>query len=141
MITLEEVKLMGINAPIEHQRIIAKLMIELGILYFKTKTIALEPLPETMIDSDATSPVPDIMLIDNERETTPVIIEITRTKNVKNDLKKIRSLIDDNEYGVVEGFVYDYRLDKWHKYKKGVGEILDNPSFCDGVNLDLAMLL
>lgn len=35
MITLEEALLMGTNAPKSHQRVIGRLMIELGILYYK----------------------------------------------------------------------------------------------------------
>ncbi|KER09029.1 MAG: hypothetical protein HY22_14170 [[Candidatus Thermochlorobacteriaceae] bacterium GBChlB] len=141
MLMLEEVAMMGINAPVEHQRIIAKLIMELGILYFKNKVIALEPLPETMLDETQTSPVPDVMLIDNERETTPVIIEITKTRSVKKDLKKVRQLIDGDDYGIEEGFVYDYKKNEWHKYKKGVGDVRDKPSFCDAIQLDLATLL
>jgi Uma2 family endonuclease len=141
MITLEDATLMGINAPIEHQRIISRLITGLGHQYYTQKTIALEPLPETMIDPDKTSPVPDIMLCDNENETVPVIIEITRTRTVKADLKKIRLLIDSDDYGISEGFVYDYAKNIWFKYKHGIGDISLNPSFCEAIKLDLASML
>jgi Uma2 family endonuclease len=141
MITLEEVQIMGIHAPRTHQRVIMRLSAELFYLYDKQKVTHLEPLPETMIDEDSSRPVPDIMLVDNEREETPVIIEITRTGSVKNDLKKIVRLIEESEYGIQEGFVYDYKLGAWHKYKRGVGNITENPSFCEAINLDLATLL
>lgn len=141
MITLQEVKVMGINAPRTHQRVIMRLAAELFYLYDKQKVINLEPLPEAMIDEDSSSPVPDIMLVDNEHAETPVIIEITRTGSVKNDLKKLIALIEESDYGIREGFVYDYKLNKWHKYKRGEGVTSQNPSFCDAINIDLATLL
>lgn len=39
----------GTNAPIVHQRIIARLTAELYPLYFREGVIPLEPLPETML--------------------------------------------------------------------------------------------
>ena len=118
-----------------------RLAAELFYLYDKQKVIHLEPLPEAMIDEDSSSPVPDIMLVDNERAETPVIIEITRTSSVKNDLKKVIELIEGSDYGIREGFIFDYKLNKWHKYKRGIGVISDKPSFCEAINLDLASLL
>jgi hypothetical protein len=141
MITLEEAKIMGINAPRSHQRLIMQISGELYYLYKKQKTIALEPLPETMVDEDKTSPTPDIILSDNALYTTPVIIEITRTRSVKADFKKVKALIHADDYGIVEGFVYDYNLNTWYKYHRDKGDITDNPSFCEAINLDLATLL
>ncbi len=132
---------MGINAPIPHQRIISKLIASLGHLYYAQKSIALEPLPETMIDQDKTSPVPDILLYDNERDTKPVIIEVTRTGTVDADMRKVRDLIDSQNYGIEEGFVYDYLSNVWRKYKKSFGEVTQDPSYCDALGLDLATLL
>lgn len=40
---------MDVNAPLIHQQIIARLTMELGILYHKQRRIAYEPLPETML--------------------------------------------------------------------------------------------
>jgi hypothetical protein len=141
MITLEEALLMGTNAPKPHQRTIGRLMIELGILYYKQGTILLEPMPETMLNEDQTSPTPDIILFDNVLSKTPVIIEVTHTTGVTGDLKKVQRLIEEDDYGIVEGFVYDYKLNQWHKYKRGEGVITDYPSFCEAINLDLATLL
>lgn len=141
MITLEEASIMGINAPWTHQRIIAKLLTRLGTMYYDTGAITLEPLPEAMLDEDKTSPVPDILLHDAALDQIRVIIEITRTKSTKADFKKIKQLIDDDDYGIEEGFVYDYKLNQWHKYKRGEGVITDHPSFCEAINLDLATLL
>ncbi len=141
MITLEEALLIGTNAPKSHQRIIGRLMIELGILYFKQSSITLEPMPETMLNEDQTSPTPDIILYDNVLSRTPVIIEVTHTTGVIGDLKKVHRLITEEDYGIDEGFVYDYKRNEWHKYKRGEGIITENPSFCEAINLDLATLL
>jgi hypothetical protein len=94
-----------------------------------------------MLDDDKTSPTPDISLYDNVLENTPVIIEITRTGMVQTDLKKVRALVDSEDYGIREGFVYDYKLNLWHKYQLGAGDINDRPSFCEAINIDLATLL
>jgi Uma2 family endonuclease len=141
MITLEEAIIMGVNAPRPHQRVISKLNTEFGMLYYKQAAILLEPFPEMMLDDDKTSPTPDISLYDNVLENTPVIIEVTRTGMVQTDLKKVCALINSQDYGIQEGFVYDYKLNEWHKYKLGVGNITDKPSFCEAINLDLATLL
>lgn len=131
----------GINAPKEHQRIISKLTTGLGLLYYHQQKINLEPLPETMIDEGQTSPVPDILLYDNEHFSSPIIIEVCHTNGLKNDLKKIQILIDQYDYGVVEGFAYDYRDDKWYKYLKNHGFDQDRPSYSNYLDLDLATLL
>jgi len=141
MITLEEAIIMGVNAPRPHQRVISKLNTELGILYYKQASILLEPFPEMMLDDDKTSPTPDISLYDNVLENTPVIIEVTRTGMVQTDMKKVRILIDSRDYGIEEGFVYDYKRNEWHKYHRDKGDITDRPSFCEAINLDLATLL
>lgn len=140
MITLEEALLMGTNAPKSHQRIIAALTAQLWILYRDGK-LQLEPLPETMLNEGQTSPTPDIILYDNVLEETPVIIEINHPAGIKSDIKKVQALMDSEDYGIREGFVFDYKSNKWHKYKLGVGIITDRPSFCEAINLDLATLL
>jgi hypothetical protein len=38
---------------------------------------------------------------------------------------------------VPEGFVYDCPKKTWRKYKLGVGEVMDNASFCDTIGYDL----
>jgi hypothetical protein len=140
MITLEEALIMGTNAPKSHQRVIAKLTTRLTVA-FEQGAIALEPLPETMLDEGQTSPTPDIILYDNVLSTTPVIVEITHTDGVRKDVFKIQQLIDQGFYGIVEGFVYDYKRNQWYKYALGRGLITDAPSFCEAIQLDLATLL
>ena len=141
MITLEEALIIGTNAPRIHQRIIRKLLFELTRMYEIEHSITLEPLSETMLDEGQTSPTPDIILADNVLATSPVIIEITHTTGVRGDLLKVEKLITSNYYGIAEGFVYDYKLNEWHKYRLGKGIINDKPSFCEAINFDLATLL
>jgi Uma2 family endonuclease len=127
---------MGINAPKEHQRIISKLTTGLGSLYYQEQKIGLEPLPETMIDEGQTSPVPDVLLYDNEHQQTPIIIEICHTTGVKNDTKKIIRLIEEFEYGIEEGFLYDYAAKQWFRYQKG-GDVEPGNSYSEVLALDL----
>lgn len=137
----ENILEMGINAPKEHQRVISKLTTGLGYLFYMEHSIALEPLPETQIDEGQSSPVPDILLYDNEEQQTRIIIEICHPTGFNNDMRKVIRLIDENDYGVIEGFIYDYVRKQWRKYQKGAGEITVNPSFSHLLNLDLAALL
>lgn len=132
---------MGVNAPRPHQRVISKLNTELGILYYKQAAIPLEPFPEMMLDEDKTSPSPDLSLYDNVLENTPVIIEVTKTGMVQSDLRKVIGLVESRDYGIREGFVYDYKRNEWHKYELGKGIVTARPSFCEAINLDLATLL
>jgi hypothetical protein len=125
---------MGVNAPKEHQRVIAKLTARLYWLY-QEKMIEVEPLPEVMINESQTSPTPDIILFSEEEYMNKVIIEITIPTTFKKDFAKVETLVE--EYEVEEGFVYDYIKFRWRKYKNGVGEIFDNPSFCDTIGYDL----
>ena len=132
---------MGINAPKAHQRIISKLTTGLGYLFYQQHEITLEPLPETQIDEGQASPVPDILLYDNETFRTPIIIEICHPDGLNNDLKKIIRLIEENDYGIEEGFIYDYVRGLWSKYQKGVGQVYDAPSHSNILEIDLATLL
>jgi hypothetical protein len=123
-----------VNAPLAHQRIIRLLSGELHLLY-KTGRIQLEPFPETMIDQSQTSPTPDVLLFDNDRLQHLVIIEVSGRQGAKKDFRKVISLMQD--YDVPEGFVYDYQSDLWFKHKLGVGDILEQPSFCETIGYDL----
>ncbi|MFN8354529.1 MAG: hypothetical protein U0Y10_08790 [Spirosomataceae bacterium] len=129
---------MGTNAPWEHQRVIRKLISGLGNLY-DTGRILFEPLPEAMVNEAETSPTPDVILVDNVLERIVVIIEITSTPGVKKDFNKIIEITGD--YEVQEAFVYNYKKGIWKKYKNGVGEVVDNPSFCDSIGYDLNAFL
>ncbi len=136
MILPEQLIDMGINAPKEHQRAISKLTTGLGLLFYQQHSIPLEPLPETMIDEGQTSPVPDILLYDNQEHKTPIIIEVCHTSGVNNDMKKIIRLIEDFDYGIEEGFLYDYAAKQWRKYTKGQGQMETDNSYSDVLQLD-----
>jgi hypothetical protein len=131
----------GVWAPIDHQRIISLLTIGLGVLYHREQSIQLEPLPETMLDEGKASQVPDISLRDNESAQTPVIIEVCHTNGLKGDLHKVIQLIDDGFYGILEGFIYDYRTKQWLRYQKGDAGVVADSSFSDVLKLDLNSFL
>lgn len=132
---------LGVWAPIDHQRVIAKLTTGLGVLYYREKSIPLEPLPETMLDEGKVSPVPDVLLRDNQTEQTPIIIEVCHTNGLKGDLRKVIQLIDEDLYGIREGFVYNYRTGKWLRYCFGDGGLTTESSFSDLLSLDLSPFL
>lgn len=131
----------SVNAPKAHQRVISKLTASLGHLFYHQHEITLEPLPETRIDEGQASPVPDVMLYNNETFRTPIIIEVCHPNGLSNDLKKIIRLIEDNDYGIEEGFIYDYVRGIWSKYIKGVGPVYEDISYSAILNIDLATLL
>ncbi len=137
MLFPEQLVDMGINAPKEHQRVISKLTTGLGALYYQQQKISLEPLPETMLDEGQTSPVPDVLLYDNQRHTTPIIIEVCHTSGVRNDIKKITRLINEFDYGIEEGFLYDYVARHWFRYRKGEADPEPDQSFSQILQLDL----
>ena len=130
---------MGVNAPKIHQRIIGQLMMRLGILYYIEKKIPYEPLPETMIDESQTSPTPDILLFDNQKKLNQVIIEVSGNTGVRRDFEKVKQLVQ--EYGVPEGFVYNYDTGGWKKYSLAAGEDTQMPSYCEAIGLDLGGLV
>lgn len=130
---------MVVNAPKIHQRIIGQLMMRLGILYYIEKKIPYEPFPETMIDESQTSPTPDILLFDNEQKQNRGIIEVSGNTGAKRDFEKVKQLVQ--EYGVQEGFVYNYDAKVWMKYTLASGEDKERPSYSDEVGLDLRGLL
>ncbi len=136
MILPEQLVDMGINAPKEHQRVISKLTTGLGSLFYQQHSIHLEPLPETMIDEGQTSPVPDILLYDNQQHKTPIIIEVCHTNGVNNDAKKIIRLMEEFDYGIEEGFLYDYAAKQWQRYTKGQGQMEMAISYSNLLSLD-----
>ena len=141
MLFPEQLVDMGINAPKEHQRVISKLTTGLGALYYQQQKISLEPLPETMLDEGQTSPVPDVLLYDNERHITPIIIEVCHTSGVRNDSKKIMRLINEFDYGIEEGFLYDYVAHRWLRYRKGEADLEADQSFSPTLQLDFNAFL
>ncbi|MCA4893493.1 MAG: hypothetical protein ING84_00640 [Cytophagales bacterium] len=129
--------IMGINAPKEHQAIITQLIHGLADLYLKDKT-QLFPYPETMIDEGQTSPAPDILLYDHKQDKTLTLIEVTHSAGVKKDSAKVLALLRD--YDVQEGFVYDYKKKSWYQIDKVTGEATES-SFSKVLHLELNSLL
>ncbi|MCX8490455.1 MAG: hypothetical protein ORN54_05255 [Cyclobacteriaceae bacterium] len=129
--------IMGINAPKEHQAIITQLIHGLADLYLKDKT-QLFPYPETMIDEGQTSPAPDILLYDHKQDKTLTLIEVTHSSGVKKDIAKVLALLRD--YEVQEGFVYDYKKKYWYQIDKLTGEATES-SFSKVLHLELDSLL
>ncbi len=132
----------GTNSPLDHQRTISKLTFGLGFLYYKEKTIRLEPLPETPLDEGPGHPVPDVILFDPEAGETQIIIEVCTFRGAKADVRKIIRLIEDEDYGILEGFVYNYRTYEWFRYRKGDGGLTTNSSISELLGgIDLAPMV
>lgn len=136
----------AVYGPKDHQRVISKLNTRLGARYYDQKTIQLEPLPETMLNEaqasrNAEPPTPDVILFDNAALTTPIIIEVCHTVGLKKDINKIIRLVDEDEYGILEGFIYDYKTEKWLRYRKDDAGLLTESSFSEVLNLDLNNML
>ena len=51
------------------------------------------------------------------------------------------SLIDDESYSILEGFVYNYKTEKWLRYRKGDGGQAIESSFSEVLQLDLNAFL
>lgn len=132
---------MGTYAPRVHQRIIAKLTVGLGHLYYREKVIQLEPLPETMVNEDEASPTPDLVLVDPKTEFIQIIVEVCKTAGLKNDIRKVINLLDNEMYGIQEGFIYDYKTEIWYRYRAGNGGLVEESSWSDILNLDLNAFL
>jgi hypothetical protein len=81
----------GVWAPADHQRVIAKLTTGLGVLFYHQKAILLEPLPETMLDEAKASMLPDLSLVANTTDQTPIIIDVCKSKGQKDDVQKVGS--------------------------------------------------
>lgn len=127
---------MGVNAPIIHQSVIARLTAGLYPLYQSGK-ISFEPLPETMLTEGYSSPVPDVLLYDHQTEEAKVIIEVCQNNGLKHDTSKIIKLIEDNTFGILEGFVFNYKTGQWLRYRLGDGSVATNSSFSEVLQVDL----
>ena len=140
-LVLEDDDEMGVNAPLIHQRVISKLHVGLGVLYYHRSEIEYEPLTETMLGEGVSSPTPDLLLYDNGAEKTRVIIEVCQTRAIRADVEKVIRLIEGKLYGIEEGFIYNYKTGQWLRYRLGDnGEAIES-SFSLTLNLDLAKFL
>ncbi|QDK77956.1 hypothetical protein EXU85_04865 [Spirosoma sp. KCTC 42546] len=131
---------MGVNAPIIHQSVIARLTAGLYPLY-RSGQISFEPLPETMLTEGYSTPVPDLLLYDHSSEQAKVIVEVCQNTGLKHDIGKIIRLIDSAEFGIQEGFVFNYKTQQWYRYRFGDGGLTTESSFSDILQLDLNTFL
>lgn len=131
----------GTNSPLGHQRVISKLTVGLGVLFYREGSIHLEPLPETPLGEGPGHQVPDILLFDNETQLTRIIIEVAQPRTANRDLKKIIHLIEDDDYGILEGFVYNYHSHEWLRYGKGDGGIATNSSVSTLMDVDMGPMV
>ncbi|MCU0340603.1 MAG: hypothetical protein MUE30_12020 [Spirosomaceae bacterium] len=131
---------MGHLATIHHQRAIKKLVFGLEKLFLNGE-IPYEPLPETDIDpGNPDSKCPDLILQDNSHLTVPVIIEVATNRGWKTDFLKLRRLIDDTDFGIVEGFVLNFETNTWHRYNKA-GQISEDTSWSEVLMIDLQKIM
>ena len=132
---------MGHLATIHHQRAIKKLVFGLEKLY-QSGLIPYEPLPETDIDpGNPESKCPDLILQDNANATVPIIIEVATNRGWKTDYAKLRRLMNDTEYGIVEGFVLNFQTGDWYKYVKNMADSDKQSSWSNDLNLDLKQFI
>ena len=74
-------------------------------------------------------------------EQTRIIIEVCQTNGQRNDLRKIIRLIEEDDYGILEGFVYNYKTDEWLRYRKGDGGASTASSVSEVLGVDLGPFL
>lgn len=129
------------NSPLEHQFVISKLTVELGILSYHKRTISHVPLPETPLNEGPGHAVPDVILYDKVAEDTKVIIEVCQTNGQRNDLRKIIYLIEENDYGILEGFVFNYKTREWLRYRKGDGGAATGSSFSEVMGVEMGEMV
>lgn len=128
----------GTNSPLDHQLVISKLVFELGVFYYQKKTTSLVPLPETPLDEGPGHQVPDVLLYDKNTERTRVIIEVCTSRGFSNDVRKVIRLIEEDDYGILEGFVYNYKTREWLRYRKGDGGAATASSYSEVMQVEMS---
>ncbi len=123
-----------------HQSVIARLTAGLYPFY-RSGQIPYEPLPETILVEEYAAPVPDVVLYDHEAEQVCVIVEVCKNTGFKHDISKVVKLIDGELYGIIEGFIYNYKTHQWLRYRLGDGGLTTETSFSEVLNLDLNAFL
>lgn len=136
---LKELVDVGHNASLLHQRAIADLIFGLRQLRQNGETKLLA-LPETDLDvGNPQSPCPDVVLLDEERFSFPVIIEVTTNYGFRNDCDKVARLARETKFGIEEAFVYNLQSKRWFRYSTRSGE--SESSRSDALNVDLATFI
>lgn len=131
----------GTNSPLDHQRVISKLTVGLGILFYRENAIPFEPLPETPLGEGPGHQVPDVLLFDDAAQLTRVIIEIAQPRTAQHDIKKVIRLIEDDDYGILEGFVFNYKSREWFRYRKGDGGVATASSYSEVMGVDMGPMV
>lgn len=131
----------GTNSPYDHQRVISKLTVELGVMFYHQRTIPYIPLPETPLADGPGYPVPDVILFDEATEKTRVVIEVCNNRGFNTDVRKVIRLIEDDDYGILEGFIFNYKTGEWLRYRKGDGGAATATSFSDLMGVDLGPMV
>lgn len=112
-------------------------MFELGVFYYQKKTTSLVPLPETLLDEGPGHQVPDVLLYDKASEQTRIIIEVCTSRGFNNYVRKTIRLIEENDYGILEGFVYNYKTREWLRYRKGDGGAATASSYSEVMQVEM----
>ena len=81
--------------------------------------------------------MPDVLLFDEQTEQTRVIIEVCNNRSANSDLRKVVRLIEEDDYGILEGFVYNYKTRDWLRYRKGDGGVATNSSFSEVMQVEM----
>ncbi|MCX6213505.1 hypothetical protein [Spirosoma sp.] len=65
-----------------------------------------------------------------------IVIEVAQPRTVQHDLKKIIHFTENDNYGILKGFVYNYKSREWFRYRKGDGGAATAPSVSDVMGID-----
>lgn len=131
----------GTNSLYNHQRVISRLTVELGVLFYHKQEILFVPLPETPLAEGPGYPVPDVLLYDENAEQARVIIEVSNNRSINSDLRKVIRLIKEDDFGIQEGFVFNYVTRGWLRYRKGDGGAATASSFSELMGVDLGPMV
>lgn len=127
------------NATLAHQRVIADLIFHLRLMRKNGET-KLAALPETNLDAgNPQSPCPDVVLMDNDALTFPVIIEVTTNYGFRNDCDKASRLARETKFGIEEAFAFNFQANKRVRYSASEGG--SERSFSQCLNADLSAFI
>lgn len=99
------------------------------------------PLPETPLAEGPGYSVSDVILYEKETEKTRVIIEVCNNRSVNSDLRKVIRLIEEDDFGVQEGSVFNYKTREWLRYRKGDGGAATAMSFSEVVGVEMGKMV
>lgn len=111
------------------------------MLYYHKQAISFIPLPETPLAEGPGYPVPDVILYEEKAKQTRVIIEVCNNRSINSDLRKVIRLIEEDDFGIQEGFVFNYKTSEWLRYRKGDGGVATAASFSELMGVDLGPMV